>query len=590
MPARAQGKLGPVAKFEVWAPLARQVELEISGTRIPMSAGHRGWWRVDAPIVNAKSDYAFFLDGQGPFPDPRSPHQPYGVHGRSRLVNHQSFRWSDQRWQAPPLSAAVIYELHVGTFTLEGTFDAAISRLDHLVELGVTHVELMPVAEFPGQRGWGYDGVDLYAPHHAYGGPEGLKRLVDACHARGLAVLLDVVYNHLGPDGNYLGRFGPYFSRGHSIAWGEAINFDGPNSEPVRRFFIDNALMWFRDYHFDGLRLDAVHAIFDASATHFLEQLAIEVELLGAQLGRHLVLIAESDLNDPRIVRPREAGGFGINAQWSDDFHHALHAAFTGERSGYYQDFGPIAHIAKALQHGFVYDGCYSQHRARPHGRPAAGLSGHRFLGYFQNHDQVGNRAKGDRASALLSLGRLKAAAALVMTAPFVPMLFQGEEWGASSPFIFFTDHDNPALAKGVREGRRREFEAFGWKAEEIPDPQAEDSFLRSKLDWNEARAGWHAELLEWWKSLIRLRRNTPALTDGRMDKLGVEFDEDAKQLRVDRGPITVAVNLGPRLGRVALGYRLAPKVMLASDAAVKVASGALEMPPDSVAIVARPA
>jgi maltooligosyltrehalose trehalohydrolase len=577
-----------VSKFQVWAPAAKQMELELSGKRVPMIAGTRGWWSVNVPAAKAGDDYAYFVDGQGPLPDPRSPYQPHGVHGRSRLVDHRAFRWSDERWQPPPLSSAVIYELHVGTFTREGTFEAAISRLEYLTELGVTHVELMPVGEFPGQRGWGYDGVDLYAPHHAYGGPEGLKRLVDACHARGLAVLLDVVYNHLGPDGNYLGRFGPYFSPRYSIFWGEAVNFDGPGSEEVRRFFIDNALMWLRDYHVDGLRLDAVHAIFDTSATHFLEQLTLEVELLGAHLGRHLTLIAESDLNDPRIVRPREAGGYGINAQWSDDFHHALHAALTGERDGYYQDFGRLADIAKALRQAFVYDGCYSEHRARPHGRPLTDLAGYCFLGYFQNHDQIGNRAKGDRATALVTPGRLKVAAALVMTAPFVPMLFQGEEWGASSPFIFFTDHSNPTIAKGVREGRRREFEAFGWKAEEIPDPQAEDSFLRSKLDWNEARSGWHAELLNWWKSLIRLRRSTPALTDGRLDQVNVEFDEDAKWLRVKRGSITTAINLGTQRARIPLGHTDEAELLLASEPSITLNKGAIEMSPDSAAIVLR--
>jgi maltooligosyltrehalose trehalohydrolase len=579
-----------VSQFLLWAPNAKTVDLELSGTRIPMVAGARGYWRVDAPTAKAGDDYAFFLDGQGPLPDPRSPYQPLGVHGRSRLVDHAAFRWSDRRWQPPPLSSAVIYELHVGTFTPEGTFDSAIARLDHLTELGVTHAELMPVVEFPGQRGWGYDGVDLYAPHHAYGGPDGLKRLVDACHARGLAVLLDVVYNHLGPDGNYLGRFGPYFSRSHSITWGEAINFDGPGSEQVRRFFIDNALMWLRDYHIDGLRLDAVHAIFDISATHFLEQLASEVEVLSAKLGRHLALIAESDLNDPRVVRPRENGGYGINAQWSDDFHHALHAAFTGEREGYYQDFGLLAHIAKALKGAFVYDGCYSEHRGRFHGRPATGLSGHRFVGFFQNHDQVGNRAQGDRASALLTPGRLKAAAALVMTGPFIPLIFQGEEWGASSPFLFFTDHSEPTLAAAVREGRCREFETFGWQAEEVPDPQAEDTFLRSQLDWKEAHSGWHAELLAWWKDLIRLRRCASELTDGRMDRIEAAFDEDAKWLRVTRGSITVTINLGSRPARVALGYTDQPTLLLASDRSIAPGNGEIELPPDSVAIVSRPA
>jgi maltooligosyltrehalose trehalohydrolase len=426
-----------------------------------MERGDRGWWHAHVPSGAPGLDYAFSLDGGEPLPDPRSPWQPRGVHAPSRLVDHQRFSWTDQRWQAPPLGSAVIYELHVGTFSPEGTFDGVIGRLEHLAGLGVTHVELMPVAEFPGVRGWGYDGVDLWAPHHAYGGPDGLKRLVDACHARGLAVLLDVVYNHLGPSGNYLGRFGPYFTSRFRTPWGDAMNFDGAGSDEVRRFVCDNARMWLRDYHVDGLRLDAVHAIADGSAVHILEQLAQEVEKLAASLGRHLVLIAESNLNDPRIVQPPSAGGYGIDAQWNDDFHHALHTVLTGERHGYYADFGRLADLATAFRRGFVYAGEYSVFRDRRHGRPAIGVSGNRFVVSAQNHDQVGNRALGERASLLMSEGRLHIAAALLLTSPFVPMLFQGEEWGASTPFLYFTDHAEPELVEAVRKGRCQEFAAF---------------------------------------------------------------------------------------------------------------------------------
>jgi maltooligosyltrehalose trehalohydrolase len=337
---------------------------------------------LDAPFIRHGSDYAFIVDGEGPFPDPCSPWQPYGVHGASRWVEHGLYAWNDKGWQAQPLDSAVIYEMHVGTFTPEGTFSSAIEHLDHLVDLGITHIELMPVPEFPGERGWGYDGVDLHAPHHAYGGPEGLKGLVDACHLKGLAVLLDVVYNHLGPSGNYLGRFGPYFTNRHTTPWGEAVNLDGPESDEVRRSLVDNALMWLRDYHMDGLRIDAVHAIVDTSATHFLEQLSFEVKSLGARLGRRLVLIAESNMNDPRIVRSPDLGGFGIHALINEDFHHAIHTVLTGEQDGYYADFGRLSDLAKALTEGFVYDGRYSVYRRKSHGRPPTGIQGGSFVGF----------------------------------------------------------------------------------------------------------------------------------------------------------------------------------------------------------------
>lgn len=571
--------------IRVWAPIPKQVEFAIGERRLPMKRSEDGWWRADVELRAADSDYGFMLDGEGPFPDPRSPWQPNGIHQLSRVVDHTVFNWTDAGFDSRPLAEALIYELHVGTFTPAGTFAAAIERLGHLVQLGVTHVELMPVNAFSGNHGWGYDGVDLFAPHQTYGGPDGLKRLVNACHARGLAVLLDVVYNHLGPTGNYLGKFAPYFTNRYHTPWGSALNYDGPHSDNVRRFFCDNALMWLRDYHFDGLRLDAVHAICDQSARPFLEQLQDEVQAFAQQAGRRLVLIPESDLNDPRLIWPRARGGFALDAQWSDDFHHALHGVLTGERNGYYEDFGSLADLAKALRNAYVFDGNYSRYRQRRHGRPPTGLEGHQFLGYAQNHDQVGNRACGERLSQLVSPGRLKIAAALILTSPFVPMLFQGEEWGAGTPFQYFTDHPEPELAKAVREGRRKDFAAFGWKPEEVPDPQARETFERSKLNWAELKDESHAALLNWHRQLIQLRRKEPALGEGRLDLVQTHFDEAARWFVVERGPITIACNLSATPQRVPLR---AGKTMLlmASDNTIEVVNAGVNLPPDSVAIL----
>jgi maltooligosyltrehalose trehalohydrolase len=573
--------------IRVWAPTAHDVQLDLRDERLPMVRADGGWWIVDTPRALPGVDYAFVLDGaEPPLPDPRSSSQPYGVHGRSRIVDHSAFNWTDANWSAPALDSAIIYEMHVGTFTAAGTFEAAIDRLSHLKNLGVTHVELMPVAEFSGDRGWGYDGVDIFAPHHAYGRPDGLKRLVDACHASGLAVLLDVVYNHFGPSGNYLSRFGHYLTHRYATPWGDAINFNERGSDEVRRLFCDNALMWLRDYHFDGLRIDAVHAIVDLSAIHFLEQLASEVALLEKERGRRLVLIAESDLNDPKLVRATELGGYGLNAQWSDDFHHALHTALTAERAGYYADFGSIADLAKALRQAWVYDGRYSNYRGRRHGGSPAGLSGHRFLGYAQTHDQIGNRAKGDRSSHLMSTGRLKIAAALILTSSFVPMLFQGEEWGASTPFLYFTGHEEAELALAVSEGRKREFAAFGWAPDEIPDPQAIETFERSKLNWDELAREPHGEILVWHRDLIRLRARYPELCDGRMDLVGVSFDETAPWLKLTRGRVTVACNLSAAEQSLTIESGASCRIAMASDPRIAVRESRVDLPPDSVAIL----
>lgn len=568
-----------MTRFSVWAPHAAHVQLDVAGRRSEMAADGDGWFSVEVDAA-AGTDYAYALDGSSEtLPDPRSAWQPHGVDGPSRLVDHAAYRWGDEGWQPPDWQQAVVYELHIGTFTGEGTFDAAVERLDHLVALGVTHVEVMPVAQFPGRCGWGYDGVGLWAVHDAYGGPGGFKHFVAACHQRGLAVLLDVVYNHLGPSGNYLPRFGPYFTSRHHTPWGDAVNFDDAGSAEVRAFVIGNALMWLRDFHLDGLRLDAVHAIFDDSGRHVLEELATRVGELSGELGRTLVLVAESDLNDPRMIRDRDSGGFGMTAQWSDDLHHALHSVLTGEVSGYYADFGTVEQLGKALTDGFVYDGQHSAHRGRPHGSSLAGLPPYRLVSYLQNHDQIGNRAQGERSSQLLREGLVAVGAALVLLGPGVPMLFQGEEWAASTPFQYFTSFTDRDLADAVRRGRQGEFAAFGWRPDEVPDPQAVETFERSKLNWSELDGDAHARLLEWHRSLISLRRQHPEL--GTTSWPQVRFDERARWLVMRRGDWQVCCNLAAEPVDLAITGRL----VLASADATLVAD-ALLLPGGSVAVV----
>lgn len=571
-------------RFQVWAPKPDRVELVLSSGRHDMHPADAGWWSVDVADAGPGTRYGFSLDGGPVRPDPRSASQPDGIDGWSEVVDHAAFEWTDGQWRGVPLAGAVLYELHIGTFTAGGTFDAAIERLTHLVELGVDAIELLPVAEYSGSRGWGYDGVDLFAPHHAYGGPDGLKRFVDACHRHGLGVVMDVVYNHLGPAGNYLPEFGPYFSDRHHTNWGPAINFDGPGSDEVRRFVIDNALMWLRDFHIDGLRLDAVHAIVDDSAVHVLEELGAEVAALAAQVGRPLFLIAESDLNDPKFVRSRHAGGYGLDAAWADEWHHALHAVLTGERAGYYDDYGSIAQLAKALRQAWVYDGTWSAGRGRHHGRSPAGIEGHRFVVCAQNHDQVGNRAVGDRLGEVVGDGRLRIAAALLLTAPFTPLLFQGEEWGASTPFQYFTDHADAELGAAVSRGRRDEFGSFGWEPDEVPDPQLEATFQRSKLDWTEVDREPHAGLLAWYRTLITLRREQPDLSDPRWERVDVRFDDDERWLVVERGSCRVVVNVGDA-DRALRCDR--PVLLAGSHDGVRVEHDQVIVPPDAVAIVA---
>ena len=569
--------------FRVWAPAAERVDVKIGERAWPLAKATGGWWEADVAAIGPGTDYGFVLNGDGVvLPDPRSAWQPYGVHGWSRVLDQAAFAWTDREWRAPELKDAVIYEVHVSTFTTEGTFAAAEQKLEYLKTLGVTHVELMPVASFPGRRGWGYDGVDMFAPQETYGGdsgPDGLKHFVNAAHGHGLAVVLDVVYNHLGPSGNYLSRFGPYFTANHHTPWGDAVNFEEAGSHEVKRFFIDNAKMWLRDYHFDGLRLDAVHAYIDRSAVHFMEQLGVEIRTLEQETGKSYVLIAESDLNDPRVVTERERGGYGLDAQWSDDFHHALVALLTGDRGGYYGDFGQMADVAKALREVFVYDGRYSAYRDRVYGRPVEGLPPRRFLGFAQNHDQVGNRAKGDRLHALTTPGRVKIAATLVLTAPFVPMIFQGEEWAASSPFLYFTDHEKD-LGRLVSEGRKKEFAAFGWKPEEIPDPQAEATFARSKLKWEEIAEPEHAGVLGWYRELIALRQSNADFVNG---DVKVEFSEEGRWMTLRRGRFLVAFSVAPDAVKLTVPEN--GELVLRSSEEVLLEGGSLTLVPDSVAI-----
>lgn len=551
-----------MTEFRVWAPKPEQVRLDVGGTVHPMTRTRDGWWHA---VVEAGSDarYGYLLDDDPTvLPDPRSARQPDGVHERSQLWDPANAAWTDGDWPGRTLDGAVIYELHIGTFTPAGTFDAAIEKLDYLVDLGVDFVELMPVNSFAGTHGWGYDGVLWYSVHEPYGGPDGLVRFVDACHARGLGVLIDAVFNHLGPSGNYLPRFGPYLSSG-SNPWGEGINIADADSDEVRRYIIGCALRWMRDFHADGLRLDAVHALVDTTAVHILEELATETDWLAEQLGRPLSLVAESDLNDPRLITPRDHYGYGITAQWADDIHHAIHTAVSGERQGYYADFGSLAALADTLRRGFFHAGTYSSFRRRRHGRPldTHAIPASRLLAYTCTHDQVGNRALGDRPSQNLNPGQLAIKAALVLGSPYTAMLFMGEEWGASTPFQFFSSHPEPELARATAEGRKAEFAEHGWDADDIPDPQDPETFQRSKLNWAELGAAPHDRLLNFYRDLITLRHKEPDLADPWLDHLAVDYDEELRWIVLSRGQFRIACNLGtepvavPVAGEVILAW-----------------------------------
>jgi maltooligosyltrehalose trehalohydrolase len=543
---------GRHAPFAVWAPDRHRVRLLCGGAAgggiVEMAPGEDGWWSPAEPLPPAAgpdADYGFVLDDDvRDYPDPRSRRQPRGVHQRSRTYDPSGFSWTDDAWTGRQLPGSVIYELHLGTFTAEGTLDSAIERLDHLRSIGVDLVELMPVNAFNGTHNWGYDGVDWYAVTESYGGPPAYQRFVDACHAAGLGVVQDVVYNHLGPSGNYLPLFGPYLKQGRNT-WGDLVNLDGDGSAEVRRFILDNVHLWFADYHVDALRLDAVHALVDTSPVHILEEMAIETAALSAHLGRPLTLIAESDLNDTRLVTPREGGGFGLDAQWSDDFHHAVHVALTGETSGYYADFEPLSALAKVCEKGFLHDGTWSSFRGRDHGVPVdtGRMPTWRLVVCNQNHDQIGNRARGDRLAEHLDDDQLACAALLTLCGPYTPMLFMGEEWAASTPFQFFTSHPEADLGRVTAEGRLEEFERMGWDPSVVPDPQDPATFERSKLDWSELPSGRHAVLLDVYQRLALLRRSLPELTDPSFSSLTATADEASRVFTMERGDLLVAVN-----------------------------------------------
>lgn len=534
-------------RFDVWAPRPDRVRLLVDRDVVEMRRADGGWWTAAGPVPDGEVDYGYLLDDDGtPRPDPRSRRQPDGVHGLSRTFDATAYQWQDDHWTGRQLAGSVVYELHVGTFTPEGTLDAALGRLDHLRGIGVDLVELMPVNAVNGTHNWGYDGVLWSCVHEPYGGPAAYQRFVDGCHAAGLGVVQDVVYNHLGPSGNYLPLFGPYLKSGRNT-WGDLVNLDGDGSEEVRRYILDNVRMWLEDFHVDALRLDAVHALADESGVHLLEEMAVEVAALSAHLRRPLTLIAESDLNDPRLITPREAGGYGLDAQWSDDFHHAVHVALTRETDGYYADFEPLAALAKVCERGFFHDGTWSSFRDRDHGVPidTATMPNWRLVVCSQNHDQIGNRAVGDRITDTLDEHQLGCAALLTLAGPFTPMLFQGEEWGASTPFQFFTSHPEPDLGKATAEGRITEFQRMGWDPETVPDPQDPQTFRRSKLDWSEAERGRHARLLEAYRELGRLRRELPELTDPSFAATRCTVDEESRLFLMRRGGLLVAVNFG---------------------------------------------
>jgi len=540
---------GGRCEFLVWAPRAEKVELHVvspSERLIEMCREERGYYRALVEGLKPGDRYFYRLDGKTDRPDPASRLQP-DVHGPSEIADLR-FDWSDSSWRGLPLGKFVLYELHVGTFTPEGTLDAIIPRLDELRDLGITSIELMPLAQFPGARNWGYDGVYPYAVHTAYGGPLALKRFVDACHQHRLAVTLDVVYNHLGPEGNYLSSFGPYFTDHYKTPWGDALNFDLQQSDEVRRYFIDNALYWVTELHIDALRLDAVHAIIDSSALPFVEQLTLAVHERARELDRTIHVIAESDRNDSRITREAEKNGWGVDATWNDDIHHAVHVLLTGEQTGYYADFGGIGRLAAGLREGFIYSGQYSKYRQRHHGNSARDLPGERFVVFSQNHDQVGNRMLGERLSSLVSFESLKLAAGAILLSPFVPLIFMGEEYGETAPFLYFVSHSDPALIEAVRKGRAAEFRAFRWEGEPL-DPQSEGTFARCKLHWDQRNEGNHGVLRSFYKELLRIRRETPAFATLNMQGLRAVPGDGCEILSVRRphehGEVLCAFHFG---------------------------------------------
>ncbi|MCW2845122.1 MAG: maltooligosyl trehalose hydrolase [Nocardioides sp.] len=581
----------PHGPFDIWAPRPERLRLSVAGTVVEMTRGDDDWWSPAGEVpTGGEVDYGYLVDdADTAVPDPRSRRQPGGVHGLSRTFDPSTFAWTDSGWTGRQLAGAVVYELHVGTFTPEGTFDAALGKLDHLRSLGVDLVEVMPVNAFNGTHNWGYDGVLWSAVHEGYGGPGGYQRFVDGCHAAGLGVIQDVVYNHLGPSGNYLPMFGPYLKTGANT-WGDLVNLDAEGSDEVRRYILDNVRMWLSDYHVDGLRLDAVHALEDSSDTHLLEEMAIEVAALSAHQRRPLTLIAESDLNDPRLVTPREAGGYGLDAQWSDDFHHAVHVALTRETAGYYADFEPLGALAKVCEKGFFHDGTFSSFRERDHGVPidTAAMPTWRLVVCSQNHDQIGNRARGDRITEALDDDQLACAALLTMAGPFTPMLFQGEEWAASTPFQFFTSHPEPDLGEATAEGRIAEFEKMGWDPAVVPDPQDPATYQSSKLDWAEPATGRHARMLDVYRQLAALRRARPELTDPAFAQTACLVDEEKRTFEMWRGNLLVVVNFGDDVAAITLDA--AGELLFETESGVELGSdGLLTLPARAGAMIAPP-
>ena len=573
--------------FDVWAPNAGSMRLVANGQQQQMTQGTGGWWHA-SEVVPGDVDYGYLLDdATDPVPDPRSRRQPGGVHGLSRTFDAAAFPWTDSAWISPGLTGGAIYELHIGTFTPEGTLDAAAEKLTYLADLGIQYIELMPVNAFNGTHNWGYDGVLWYAVQESYGGPAAYQRFVDAAHSHGIGVIQDVVYNHLGPSGNYLNLFGPYLHSGRGTGWGDAVNLDGPDSDEVRAYILGNLEMWFRDYHVDGLRLDAVHALQDERALHILEEMAALTDDLSADLGGALFLIAESDLNNPRLITPRSLNGYGLAAQWSDDFHHAAHSNLTGETGGYYADFDSLAAVAKVLQGGYFHDGGFSSFRGRSHGRPldTALHSARQLVVATQNHDQVGNRAAGDRNTATLGHEQLALAAVLNLASSCTPMIFMGEEFGASTPWQFFTSHPEEDLGRATAEGRLQEFARMGWDPAAVPDPQDTATFQNSKLDWSELTDDHHGELLRLYRDLLALRKSMPELTEPDFRKIHVDFDEVSRWLSIQRGKVVVALNFAdsPRelplslQGPVTVALETAPSVMY---------DGAIQLPGFGAAIV----
>lgn len=578
-------------EFTLWAPHAKErVVLELDGTRHAMESLPGGWWTLRIPAGNG-ARYGYRLDGGPVLPDPAARRLPDGPHGLAQVVDLDESAWTDDEWAGVELQGSTIYELHVGTFTPEGTLDAAIGRLDHLVELGVDIVELMPVTSFPGVHGWGYDGVAPFSVHEPYGGPLALQRFVDAAHGRGLAVALDVVHNHLGPDGNYLLSYGPYFTDRHHTPWGAAVNLDGPQSDDVRAYLVDNVISWLRDYHLDALRLDAVHELHDDSAVHILEEFTTAVGDLAEENGRRMYLIAESDRNDPRTVTPRDRGGLGLDAQWADDVHHGLHVALTGETQGYYADFVAPHALETVLTSPFFHAGTYSTFRGRTHGRPVDPdlVDGSAFVASLQTHDQVGNRRAGDRLAATVPYRRLAVGAALLLTSPYTPMLFMGEEWAASTPWQYFTDHTDVDLAEAVRDGRREEFATHGWTADDVPDPQDVATVNASVLDWDEIGEGEHERMFGWYRALLALRRSRPDLRSGDLADVRVDPGPVDGAFVVVRGAHRVAVNLSSR--EVDLDLDLpdgghGSVVLLALDVTTTIDGQRIHLAGDSVVVV----